>query len=101
MIFLGILAALALQLSASAFGFGLLLLGDGLVSLLSGYGLLKARKWVRTSGVLTGIGNLAVGIVLALSQDLGVMTLGIIAMILGAGTFIYIRRARTKEYLGG
>lgn len=98
---LGLLYLLALPLSSASVGVGLLVLFAGIVSLFSGYGLLRGRRWVRRSGVVVAIGDLAAGFLLALSFDVALTPLGLVAIGFGLWILVYLRQARSKTYLVG
>ena len=80
--------------------YGIFLLSVGFASILSGYGLLRARAWVRLMGRLTAIGYLVAGFLLAISFTVLLTALGILTLILGVGTLVYLRLPRAKSYLG-
>ena len=98
--FLGMLALFGLTLSAAAVGFGLLLLLVAFVSLISGYALLNSKKWIRLSGLLTGVGYIIAGLLFAGSANLVLTVLAIVVVFLGAFTLVYLRLRRTQKYLG-
>ena len=98
---LGLLYLFALPLSSVSVGVGLLVLVAGIVSLLSGYGLLRARRWARRSGVAVAIGDVGTGFLLTVTLNAGLTIFGIVAIGLGLWNLVYLRQARSKMYLVG
>ena len=98
---LGSLYLFALPISSVSIGVGLLILVAGVVSLSSGYGLLRARRWARRSGVAVAIGDTAAGFLLAVSLNAGLTILGLVAIGFGLWNLVYLRQARSKAYLVG
>jgi hypothetical protein len=86
--FFGLIFVLAPPFSATGVGFGALILGVGIASVATGYGIAKSLPWGRLSGALSGFGYLATG--LLLSFDIYLLPLGIAGVVLGAATFYHL-----------
>ena len=79
----------------SGLWFGLFLLLVGFASILSWYGLLKSKKWIRPLATVTSIGCLGAGLVLLITPGIFLL-LGLATVMLGIGTLVYLRRNPAK-----
>ena len=82
--------------------FGMFLfIGIGVLSFLSVYGFLKGGRWAARYITLTGVCGVIGGALLSLSTSIGLVSLGGLAIVLGAGTLAYLRFGNVRSFLGG
>jgi uncharacterized membrane protein (DUF2068 family) len=97
-----ILGGLLTLLSTSSIvvGFALLMVLTGIVSVSSGYGLLKRKGWASKGGVVTALLFLGLSIFMVITRNPIFLVVGSLAEVFGVGTFVFVRRSETKSYLG-
>jgi hypothetical protein len=88
----------ALELGGASVIFGLLLLGVGLASILTGYGFFRLRQWLLRGGTLTAFGYVVGGVLLVQASDL-VRAIGALGIILAVCTLFYLRTKDFKSLL--
>ena len=99
LVFLG-LATLFIGTRADVIALGVLVfVGNGVLSFLTVYGLLKGGRWAPRYIALTGLCCLIGGVILAISLTFSLLAVGSLAIGLGAVTLVYLRSSGAKEYL--
>ena len=82
-------------------------LGGGLVTVFSGYGILRSAPWSPLVGTLAGIVLLVVGVLFALTPDVFFAVFGVLGIVLGVSSLVLLhspaskRRLRSQGQLGG
>jgi zinc-ribbon domain len=72
-----------------------ILLGLGILSLGSGYGLLKAEEWAKTMGKVTGVGFVVFGLLLAFG---GSTYPGVLSVAFGVGILYLVLFGLPRDY---
>ena len=67
----------------------------GFLSLVSGYGLMKGRKWLRKEGLVAGVASVLMGLLFVPT----VPVVGVPGLIFGVGLLLYLRRPSSRDYL--
>ena len=93
---LGLLIAIA-RISEAEFGFGLVMLLVGVLSLGTGYGLLNALKWVRWTARISGVLYIAVGLLLCFTGNVVLLLLGVLEILLGLVSALAWNLSWTKD----
>lgn len=101
LVFLGAYSLLfSTQFPLGVLAFALIIfLGDGVLSLLTVYGFLKGGRLAKRYIAVTSAYSVVVGLLLSLTYSAGLVILGVIAILLGAGALVYLWKGNVREFL--
>lgn len=101
-IFIGVLLLLVAvkpAVAGLAATLGVAAAATGVLAVFSGYGLAKARAWVLWIGTISDIGLVVLGGILAIPLNSWTAGVGVLAVLLGVGSALYLFLGGTKAYL--